>query len=256
MTRLCLPSAGRAIGRAEILLLPGWGGRSAQPARAAPVPVPLAPASIPNRAEGLPPALGRAEPPPLLCLSSPAAPRPLSAHTETVTGSSRGVVADAWAALGGHGCQVERDTGESCGEAQGHPVGTGTAGLASRWCFPRDAQGPVRGVGGSGASGCHRSSFSHVFVREREEFPRPAGAGALPRGGERLLELPHVAQRVGESPRGVQRSPQRGGTLGLVCESGGSSAPNVGGPWVPELCPQSRVPGESCLAAQRHRRFM
>ena len=68
MTRLCLLAAGWAEGWAETLLLLGW------PARAAPIPIPLAPASIQNRAEGLPPALSQAGAPhPTL----PALPLPL-----------------------------------------------------------------------------------------------------------------------------------------------------------------------------------
>lgn len=109
MTRLCLLSMGRAEGCAETLLLPGWGGRSAWSARAAPVPIPLVPTSIPNRAEGFTPALGQAGTPPSTLLSSSAARRPLSAGTApTATGSTRVVVASAWAALRGQGCQQSR----------------------------------------------------------------------------------------------------------------------------------------------------
>lgn len=188
MTRLCLLSMGRAEGCAETLLLPGWGGRSAWSARAAPVPIPLVPTSIPNRAEGFTPALGQAGTPPSTLLSSSAARRPLSAGTApTATGSTRVVVASAWAALRGQGCQAEQDRG---GRGMGRFGGTAQApvlldrhpGGASQGAGAEQAApGAVRGAGRSGASRLHRSCFLHIFVHECEEFPRPAGAGGSPR---------------------------------------------------------------------------
>lgn len=138
MTRLCLLSMGRAEGCAETLLLPGWGGRSAWSVRAAPVPIPLAPTSIPNRAEGLTPALGQAGTPPPLCLSSPAARRPLCRHSPNRNrqhqgGGGRCMGCPAWPRLPGRAGPGR----ERYGEVWGHHAGTGAAGPASRWCFPR-----------------------------------------------------------------------------------------------------------------------
>lgn len=148
-----------------------------------------------------------------------------------MTSSTRVVVAGAWAALRGQGCQAEQDQGERHEEAWGHPAGTGAAGAGIQMVLPEGSgqSGLHRewhgGAGRSGASRLHRSCFFHAFVHECEEFPHPAGAG-LPREARGSLSCRMLLSGWESDPKDCS-NPRRGEGSWSWCASWGTAGPRA-----------------------------
>lgn len=215
-----------------------------------PFPSPWCPLPSQTEQKGLPQPLAKQAPPPPLCcpplplgdLSLPAQPQPQPAAPGW------------WWPVHGLPCVAKAASRagpgrERYGEVWRHRAGTGAAGLASRWCFPRGwgragCTGSRTGAGRSGASRLHRSCFLHIFVHECEEFPHPAGAGGSPREVRGSSSCRVSLSRWENHPKDCGDPYHREGSQSW-CMSQGTVGPRA----VPSA-------GKSRLAAQRHRRFM
>lgn len=243
MTRLCLLSVGRAEGRAEILLLPGWDSRSVWLVRAAPVPIPLTPTSTPNQAEGLPPALGQAGTPlsalPVLPCRSETS---LCWHSPNRNQQHRGgggwcMGCPAWPRLPGRAGPGGEVRGGSAAPRRHRccqagiqvvlPKGSGQSGLHRDQC---------EGLAGQGPPGSAEVAFSMSLCANTRSF---------------------LVQLVQEDCQGRREAPR----AAACCLAGGKIAPRtaaipvagrdpgagmrVRGLRVPELCPRSLVPARA-----------